>query len=141
MLRRKLFSLIRPYVRLASSLPSQSSSSVLVSSPHPVSKIRLIKLPVPHDETPQEKDYRIALESNMLYHHQFWEKNNSKFMQAQQNSGSPLFYRDFMRENRHIHLSYNMEWWKRNLKTVGLGYKALFSRITLNIGNRLSPKK
>ncbi|WKY10435.1 hypothetical protein Q1695_002641 [Nippostrongylus brasiliensis] len=103
-----------------------------VGPPHPVSKIRPIKLRRVDNETELERQYRIAREELNRWSSSFWEKHNTLFDtkkaefvekrkkelgRIEQVSANDLsrFYKEFL-DSRHVSLmDYNKEWYRRNI--------------------------
>ncbi|VDO35092.1 hypothetical protein V3C99_014179 [Haemonchus contortus] len=103
-----------------------------VGPPHPVSKIRPIKLRRVDNESDLERQYRQAREELNRWSSSFWEKHNTLFDikkaefiekrkkeigRIEQVSANDLstFYKDFL-DSEHANLiAYNKEWYHRNL--------------------------
>ncbi|KXS19303.1 hypothetical protein M427DRAFT_53244 [Gonapodya prolifera JEL478] len=59
--------------------PARHPSQTLCSSPHPISHMRLLLLPVPPRETPAERAYRMKREDVTRWSHEWWEASNMEF--------------------------------------------------------------
>lgn len=91
-----------------------------VSSPHPVSNLRLIRPYIPPDETPQEREYRGKLMQLQEWNQRYWEDHNKSFFDERdcfikskgekQPSYDELasFYKTFLEENHTKHLAYSL---------------------------------
>lgn len=61
--------------------PSGSRDQVLISH-HPVSNLILVKLAVPEDETPSEREYRVQFDALQEWNQKYWEEQNASFLQV-----------------------------------------------------------
>ncbi|PIO76420.1 tRNA-guanine transglycosylase [Teladorsagia circumcincta] len=103
-----------------------------VGPPHPVSKIRPIKLRRVDNESDLERQYREAREELNRWSSSFWEKHNtlfdkkkSEFVQKrkkeigriEQISANDLsvFYKEFLDLEHANLMAYNKEWYRRNI--------------------------
>lgn len=91
-----------------------------VSSPHPVSNLRLIRPTIPKDETINEKEYREKWMDLQKWNQLYWQDHNRSFFTQRDSfikskgSGQPSydelanFYKKFLEENHKKHLAYSL---------------------------------
>ncbi|CAI5452410.1 unnamed protein product [Caenorhabditis angaria] len=106
-----------------------------VGPPDSVSKIRKIMLRRVDNESELEKQYRIAREELNQWNSDFWANHNTLFdtqkihyVEKRKKELGPLehvsandlsdFYRDFLNERHSALMSYNKEWYTRNLALI-----------------------
>ena len=91
-----------------------------ISSPHPVSNLRLIRPTILPDETKSEKAYREKWMALQKWNQSYWQDHNRSFF-TQRDSfikskgpGQPSydelanFYKKFLEENHKKHLAYSL---------------------------------
>ncbi|KAJ3326113.1 hypothetical protein HDU76_013003 [Blyttiomyces sp. JEL0837] len=124
-----------------------------VSSPHPVSQIRLVRFTnVPADETTTDRVFRTRRENTQLMHHEFWSKNNRDFQQAKTefeenvlkttgkaatSADLSVFYREYLESSRASHMAYNRKWWKENFSMLVPAYKADVEFLYRAVGKKI----
>lgn len=106
-----------------------------VGPPDPVSNLRPIKYHVPKHESPVERELRLKRISVAEWNRTFWTSHNLKFAKEREAYKKCLaekgvsaatadqmseFYKDFLDRNWKTHLTYNFEWYKRNISIVRL---------------------
>lgn len=91
-----------------------------VSSPHPVSNLRLIRPTIPPDETKSEREYRLKWMALQKWNQCYWQDHNKSFFSQRdlfvksKGSGQPSydelanFYKKFLEENHKKHLAYSL---------------------------------
>ena len=67
--------------------------------------------------------YYEQLARDSLFHHTFWHENNQLFNAL----SSPSEHPEFILQRSKKFREYHAECWKRNLRTIGIGLKCLFS--------------
>eukprot|EP00128_Syssomonas_multiformis_P011951 Colp12_sorted_trinity150504_noHs@21317 len=112
-----------------------------LSAPDPVSNIRHREYVLPENATPEELRFKKLQIEIQEFHHEFWTKNNTKFQQykakfIEEHGGKDKvtaeqlskFYKDYLEENRKIHMAYNLKWWKLNAGLLMPAFQANISR-------------
>ncbi|XP_063821454.1 COA8 family protein CG14806, mitochondrial [Ostrinia nubilalis] len=110
-------------------------TSDMVGPPDPVSNLRKIIFKEPPNETPLEKQYRELRTEVQSWNHKFWTQHNTRFFQEREEylknnlpegkqnltaDEMSVFYKAFLDKNWKAHLSYNKEWYKKNITLLGL---------------------
>ncbi|KAI9209503.1 uncharacterized protein BJ171DRAFT_118897 [Polychytrium aggregatum] len=135
----------RTWTRLLAGSSASSSStprSLMVSSPHPASNIRLLELKTPESRSallPEEVAYLEALKDAQHFHHTFWTGNNQSFIarkaefetevfRQHNRSATPeelsRFYKIYLDDSFDRHMLYNRECWKLNFALLPPYYRA-----------------
>ena len=97
-------------------------NKLLVSSPHPISGIRLLKAyRIPNSHIQQE--YINTLIESQNFHHSFWTSLNTDF------KNSKVSELEFLLNSRKRHSQYYKDWIKLNFKLLYLGYLDFFSEL------------
>lgn len=106
-----------------------------VGPPDPVSNLRPIKYHIPANESSAERHLRLKRIEVAEWNHQFWTSHNVRFIKEREAYKKHLaekgvsaatadqmseFYKDFLDRNWRTHLTYNFEWYKRNISIVRL---------------------
>lgn len=106
-----------------------------VGPPDPVSNLRPIKYHIPANESLAERQLRLKRIEVAEWNCQFWTSHNVRFIEEREvykkrlaEKGVPAvtadqmseFYKDFLDRNWRTHLTYNFEWYKRNISIVRL---------------------
>nr|CAD7267507.1 unnamed protein product [Timema shepardi] len=128
--------------------PPITENHDMIGPPNPVSNLRPMILRVAPDESPLEKEYRLAREETAKWNELFWSKHNTSFFKERKafmEARSPadmspsgtttvsademsVFYKAFLDKNWKIHLDYNIEWYRRNIGLVFLAFWVNMSR-------------
>ncbi|TPX62180.1 hypothetical protein PhCBS80983_g00695 [Powellomyces hirtus] len=136
-----------PIRSLKTSVPtyaSSRSSSLVVSSPHPTSHIRLIRFQDSADPslTEIERSWKLHREDVQRWHHAFWQENNKHFVEEKaafenqvyrkhNRSATPhelsTFYKQYLDTSFDRHAQYNKALWKENTRMLALGLRAELS--------------
>ncbi|TPX38116.1 hypothetical protein SmJEL517_g00353 [Synchytrium microbalum] len=122
---------------------SFAPGTLVSSSPHPISHIRLLKI-IPHEnESLEERNGRLHRERLQHFHHQFWMDNNMDFVAAKDNfetefmtqHGRPAapsdlsrFYRSYLESSYDRHAEYNYKVWKSSFEALVPAFQSEFSR-------------
>jgi hypothetical protein len=106
---------------------------LLVSTPHPLSNIRFIKLQKGNQEDRKWIEYR---QQQIHEHHLFWSQNNSAFQEQKEQfiaNHSPdkkisaeqlsVFYKQYSEESHDRMVEYNRKLWKESLLALGPGIR------------------
>nr|CAD7425949.1 unnamed protein product [Timema monikensis] len=121
----------------------------MIGPPNPVSNLRPMVLHVAPDESPLEKEYRLAREEAAKWNELFWSKHNTSFFKerkafmetrlpADLSPGETttvsademsVFYKAFLDKNWKIHLDYNIEWYRKNISLVFLALRVNMFRV------------
>lgn len=106
-----------------------------VGPPDPVSNLRPIKYYIPKHESQAERQLRLKRIEVAKWNHEFWTNHNLKFTKEREaykkclaEKGIPTatadqmskFYKDFLDRHWRTHVTYNFEWYKRNISIVQL---------------------
>lgn len=106
-----------------------------VGPPDPVSNLRPVKYHVPKNESLAERRLRLKRIEVAEWNSQFWTGHNVRFAKERDAYKKRLaergisaatadqmseFYKDFLDRNWRTHLTYNFEWYKRNISIVRL---------------------
>ncbi|KAI9102723.1 hypothetical protein DFS34DRAFT_692255 [Phlyctochytrium arcticum] len=111
------------------------ATSLLVSSPHSSSHIRLFRHPsgAQRKDQPEVAAWHLHRQKVQVWHHQFWELNNQNFQAAKQAfetklmeaSGRPAtptelsqFYQQYLNESYSRHRAYNAAWLQENFNML-----------------------
>ncbi|KAL6742171.1 hypothetical protein Aduo_015351 [Ancylostoma duodenale] len=124
-----------------------------VGPPHPVSKIRPIKLRRVDNETQLEREYREAREELNRWNSSFWAAHNTLFDAKKaefiekrkkelgrlgQVSANDLsvFYKEFLDSQHASLIAYNKEWYHRNLALCWPALRVNMVRFLRLLGRR-----
>lgn len=106
--------------------PLSSGRKTSVSSAHPVSNLRLIRRPVPDQESKAEKQLRLHQSELQDWNQKYWESHNQSFNEKKQKfidneisesdkidgrqsyDQLAVFYKRFLDENRTKHMNYSL---------------------------------
>lgn len=97
---------VKSQVLRESSEQGANAKSLLVSSPHPRSGVRLFRRRCADDE------YGRFLEETSLKHHEFWLRNKERYSHF--NFDSENAFREYILKNSHEFAEYNRFVWKSN---------------------------
>ncbi|KAG8238304.1 hypothetical protein J437_LFUL017790 [Ladona fulva] len=109
----------------------------------PVSNLRPILFRIPEKESELEKKLRLKREEIQKWNQEFWATHNNNFLKQKRDFVNSLssdevkakekkaltseemseFYKDFLDNHWEVHLTYNKEWYKRNLDLLFLTYR------------------
>ncbi|KAM3961842.1 cytochrome c oxidase assembly factor 8 [Aphomia sociella] len=116
----------------------------MIGPPDPVSNLRKVVFKQQQNETALEKRYREMRVEVQDWNHNFWTLHNSRFFQereeylkqhlpeGKQNLSADemsVFYKAFLDKNWSSHINYNIEWYKKNFKLLGLAIQVKFRRM------------
>ncbi|XP_030023529.2 COA8 family protein CG14806, mitochondrial [Manduca sexta] len=116
----------------------------MVGPPDPVSNLRRIVFKQPENETTLEKQYRNMRSEVQEWNQNFWTQHNSRFFQEREDylkknlpegkqnltaDEMSVFYKAFLDKNWKAHISYNMEWYKKNFKLLRLAIQVKMRRL------------
>ncbi|XP_013199447.1 COA8 family protein CG14806, mitochondrial [Amyelois transitella] len=119
-------------------------SSDMVGPPDPVSNLRKVIFKQPQDETALEKRYREMRSEVQDWNQEFWTRHNSRFFQEREEylkknlpegkqnltaDEMSVFYKSFLDKNWKTHIAYNKEWYKKNVKLLGLSLHVKLKRL------------
>ena len=115
----------------------------IIGPHHPVSNLRVIKFKIEPNESPLQKKLRHYRQDTQDFHHQFWTQHNTEFVEAREKFVKNLlqerypneknkrtisisemseFYKSFLDSKWKSHLNYNLEWQRRNITILFLGF-------------------
>ncbi|KND04898.1 uncharacterized protein SPPG_08856 [Spizellomyces punctatus DAOM BR117] len=139
--------------RPKSSPTPHPSSSLLVSSPHPVSHIRLLRFKEEIDSLPDvERSWQRHREHVQQWHHEFWESNNKHFQDAKLSFELEIrkthdrlptstelssFYKEYLNASYERHARYNSDWWKENTQMLIPAFRAEMSALMRSAGTTM----
>ncbi|KAJ3011399.1 hypothetical protein HKX48_006856 [Thoreauomyces humboldtii] len=133
-----------------SSTTTNQNAPLLVSSPHPVSHIRLIRYRSDPSLSSAERAWHAHRENVQLWHHEFWTDNNTHFQNekaafeaaVQDRENRPatphelsVFYKQYLDTSLSRHTVYNGQLWKENLRMLNVAARAEVAR-SWRIANR-----
>ncbi|KAI9224387.1 hypothetical protein BC828DRAFT_373660 [Blastocladiella britannica] len=110
-----------------------------VSSPHPVSHIRLIQYPAQPSDGPRTRAFKHEWEDVMQWHHAFWSRSNARYAselaafeeqvavqhdRAANDDDRAVFYRRYLDEHYAEQTHYYRAWIRRLLSLCGAGMRA-----------------
>ncbi|XP_063360081.1 COA8 family protein CG14806, mitochondrial [Cydia amplana] len=119
-------------------------NSDMVGPPDPVSNLRKVIYKQPANETNLEKRYRELRMDIQKWNHNFWTQHNSRFFQEREDyleknlpegkqnltaDEMSVFYKAFLDKNWKTHISYNIEWYKKNVTLLGLAIQVKLRRL------------
>ncbi|XP_026763848.2 COA8 family protein CG14806, mitochondrial [Galleria mellonella] len=119
-------------------------SSDMVGPPDPVSNLRRIVFKQAQDETALERRYRRMRTEVQEWNQEFWTRHNSRFFQEREEylkknlpkgkqtlsaDEMSVFYKAFLDKNWRSHITYNIEWYKKNIKLLGLAIQVKLNRV------------
>ncbi|XP_047527763.1 COA8 family protein CG14806, mitochondrial [Vanessa atalanta] len=123
--------------------PSKISSD-MIGPPDPVSNLRKIIFKKPDNETYLEERYRKLRMEVQEWNHNFWAQHNSRFFEERDlylKNNLPegkanltademsVFYKAFLDKNWKTHLTYNKEWYKKNLTLLSLAIQVRITKL------------
>jgi hypothetical protein len=105
--------------------------ALLVSTPHPLSNIRFLKL---QRGTREDQNWIEFRQNQVHQHHLFWAKNNVEFQTKKEafiasfdKKVTPeqlsLFYKQYLEENHEKMVEYNKNLWKESVLSLGPGIR------------------
>ncbi|KPJ07392.1 UPF0671 protein CG14806 [Papilio machaon] len=116
----------------------------MVGPPDPVSNLRRIVFKQPNDETKLEKKYRELRMDVQEWNQKFWTQHNSSFFQEREEylkqnlpegkqtltaDEMSVFYKSFLDKNWKAHLTYNLQWYKKNITLLKLAIQVRIRRL------------
>ncbi|KAJ1570107.1 hypothetical protein HK096_000027, partial [Nowakowskiella sp. JEL0078] len=123
-----------------------TNPSLLISSPLPISNIRLVKV-LSNDleyEYPAEIEWRLKREQIQRWHHEYWSYNNARFEAAKkafensiiESHNRPItdhelstFYSFYIVSTRSQMMEYNSAWWGHNFEMLRFALISEISRV------------
>ncbi|KXN67591.1 hypothetical protein CONCODRAFT_19508 [Conidiobolus coronatus NRRL 28638] len=121
-----------------------SHSNLLVSSPHPVSNLRLLKFSEKFKLNNElEREYKNRIEYMQTLGHNFWYENNLKYQREKlefeanilKQNREPnkddytIFYNNFLTSNAQSHKNFHISWVKECFKLIVPSLKFNLSRV------------
>lgn len=109
--------------------------------PNPVSNLRPVNFHIPENESQVEREFRVMREEVQKWNEVFWSKHNTCFIREREEFAASItkkgstetvtptaeemsiFYKDFLDKNWKLHLTYNFEWYKKNMHLAFLASK------------------
>ncbi|GIY57041.1 apoptogenic protein 1, mitochondrial [Caerostris extrusa] len=98
--------------------------------------------------TKEEKDFYVQCKETQEWNHNYWEAHNEDFQKSRklyiekiskeknlttdevaQSEDMANFYQHFLKINHSKHISYNWEWYRKNLHLLYLGAKVNFAKL------------
>ncbi|XP_059061796.1 COA8 family protein CG14806, mitochondrial [Achroia grisella] len=119
-------------------------SNDMVGPPDPVSNLRRIIFKQPQNESALEQRYRQMRAEVQEWNQDFWTRHNTRFFQereeylkrnlpeGKQNLSADemsVFYKAFLDKNWQSHITYNIEWYKKNIKLLQLAIQVKLRRV------------
>ncbi|KAG8176520.1 hypothetical protein JTE90_021811 [Oedothorax gibbosus] len=133
--------------------------NVWVGPPDPVSNLRLKVFPDSQDLCQEEKDFYAKSREVQDWNQEYWAEHNKEFTEtrnlyiakvsAEKNlpkeeslsaEEMSVFYKDFLDKNRIKHISYNWNWYKKNVYLIFLATKIKVSKCSKIIRNTVKLK-
>ncbi|KAL0136143.1 hypothetical protein V8B55DRAFT_1553456 [Mucor lusitanicus] len=110
----------------------------MIGTPDPISNLRPVKYYISPNETTEEKEWRESCQRVDAFNEDFWQKNNTLFMNAKAEfedqfrargeevtaEAMSVFYKDFLNKAYDRQMEYNRTWWKMNVAQLYPGFKA-----------------
>lgn len=126
------------------------SEKRVVGKPQILSRLRYVNIVERHDETDQERSYRIQYENLQDWNNKYWAENNELFNrqkadyiknnfgeiseeEALSHDQLASFYREFLERNRDKHVTYNRIWYKNHIALLSSSISAKLSRLKANL--------
>ncbi|KAK0087559.1 hypothetical protein PV325_000746 [Microctonus aethiopoides] len=136
----RLYSTTLPNLKISK---ESSKTGDIIGPPDELSNLRPIIFAKPDNETETEKKYRLAKEKTQEWNQEFWSKHNAKFIQERKEFQKNLtadgksitademsvFYKSFLDRTWIIHLTYNISWYKQNIRNLFLEMKVRLSKL------------
>ncbi|XP_068629682.1 COA8 family protein CBG23705, mitochondrial [Battus philenor] len=119
-------------------------TSDMVGPPDPVSNLRRIVFKQPANETGLERRYREMRTEVQEWNQRFWTQHNSSFFQEREEylkknlpegkqnltaDEMSVFYKSFLDKNWKAHMTYNLEWYKKNVTLLLLSMQVKLRKI------------
>ncbi|CAG5011365.1 unnamed protein product [Parnassius apollo] len=116
----------------------------MVGPPDPVSNLRRIIFKQSANETKLEKRYRELRMEVQEWNQKFWTQHNSRFFQEREEylkknlpegkqnltaDEMSVFYKSFLDKNWKVHITYNLEWYKKNVALLILAIQVKLRRL------------
>ncbi|KAI9009695.1 hypothetical protein BC832DRAFT_613908 [Gaertneriomyces semiglobifer] len=146
----RLMRTVPTMIQDAVSRPLKTSTAPAVSSPHPISHIRLVQYNEESGNyTEEQRAFYRHRERVQRWHHQFWTENNRHFQAAKlayetsivstygrQPTPSELsvFYKDYLNASLERHAAYNSLWWKENTRMLLPALRAELCSLRTSMG-------
>ncbi|KAI8822182.1 uncharacterized protein EV422DRAFT_525973 [Fimicolochytrium jonesii] len=140
-------------IRIASVASGANAArpEMLVSSPHPISHIRLIRFPATSDSTlpALEVAFLRRREAAQMWNHEFWTENNLHFQREKADYEAEIhrthnrpatanelsiFYKQYLDNSLERHSEYNRAWWKENTRMLLPALQAEMSALRRTVG-------
>ncbi|XP_013140452.1 PREDICTED: APOPT family protein CG14806, mitochondrial [Papilio polytes] len=119
-------------------------TSDMVGPPDPISNLRKIIFKQPSNETRLEKRYRELRMEVQEWNQKFWTQHNSRFFQEREEylkqnlpegkqtltaDEMSVFYKSFLDKNWKAHITYNLQWYKKNVILLKLAIQVRLRRL------------
>ncbi|XP_047988832.1 COA8 family protein CG14806, mitochondrial [Leguminivora glycinivorella] len=116
----------------------------MVGPPDPVSNLRKVIYKQPANETDLEKRYRELRMEVQKWNQNFWTQHNSRFFQEREDylkknlpegkqnltaDEMSVFYKAYLDKNWKAHITYNIEWYKKNITLLSLAIQVKLRRL------------